>query len=92
MIENIKHKGLKILYQNGDRSKLRVDIAAKAERFLSLMNEANDVKELDLPGYGLHQLTGDLRGYWSASVSRNHRIIFRFQNTKAFDVDLVDYH
>lgn len=81
-----------MLYKHGDRSKLRADIAAKAERFLSFLDEAQDVKELDLPGYGLHALTGNMRGVWSVTVSRNHRIIFRFADGTAFDVDLVDYH
>lgn len=92
MIESIKHKGLKRLYEKGDKSKLRADIAAKAERFLTFLDEAQDVKELDLPGYGLHRLMGNMRGFWSVAVSRNHRIIFRFVNGAALDVDLVDYH
>lgn len=30
---------------------------------------------MDLPGYGLHALTVDLKGFWSVSVSRNWRIV-----------------
>ncbi|MEK6804174.1 MAG: type II toxin-antitoxin system RelE/ParE family toxin [Nitrospirota bacterium] len=92
MIENFKHKGLKLLYDKGDRSKLRSDIAQKAERFLTFLDAAHEVSELRLPGYGLHPLTGNLRGFWSVAVSRNHRIIFRFEDGSALDVDLVDYH
>ena len=92
VIQNIKHKGLRLLYEKGDTSKLRSDIADKAERFLSFLDEAQDVKELDIPGYGLHALTGNLRGFWSVTVSRNHRIVFRFADKTAYDVDLVDYH
>ncbi len=87
MIENFKHKGLKLLYEKGDKSKLRADIAQKAERFLTFLDEAHEVSELDLPGYGLHPLTGNLRGFWSVFVSRNYRIIFRFEEGSAFDVD-----
>ncbi|MCP5004718.1 MAG: plasmid maintenance system killer protein [Planctomycetes bacterium] len=92
MIENIKHRGLKRLYQSGDKSKLRSDIANKAERFLSNLDEAMTLKEVDLPGYGLHALTGDKLGFYSVTMSRNHRIIFRFKDGTAYDVDLVDYH
>ncbi len=92
MIENIRHRGLKRLYQSGDKSKVRSDIANKAERFLSNLDEATTLKEVDLPGYGLHALTGDKQGFYSVTMSRNHRIIFRFKDGTAYDVDLVDYH
>jgi proteic killer suppression protein len=47
---------------------------------------------MDLPGYRLHLLKGELAGFWSVSVSGNWRIIFRFENGAAYDVDLIDYH
>ncbi|MYE25380.1 MAG: hypothetical protein F4Y01_15810 [Gammaproteobacteria bacterium] len=37
-------------------------------------------------------LRGDLAGYWSVAISRNYRIVFRFTDGDATDVDLVDYH
>ena len=92
MIENIRHRGLKRLYQLGDKSRLRPDIAGKAERFLSMLDEATTLQDIDLPRYGLHALTGDKRGFYSVTMSRNHRIIFRFEDSTAYDVDLVDYH
>lgn len=92
MIESFKHRGLKRLYQTGDRSRLRTDIASKAERFLSVLNEAVSLDDIDLPGYGLHALRGDRRGFYSVTVSRNHRIIFRFEDETAYDIDLIDYH
>ncbi len=45
-----------------------------------------------LPAFGLHPLKGGLKGFWAVSVSGNWRIIFRFGNGNAYDVDLVDYH
>ncbi len=47
---------------------------------------------MGLPGYRLHPLKGRLAGYWSVTVSGNWRIVFRFEDSHAFDVDLVDYH
>ena len=49
-------------------------------------------ESLDLPGYRLHPLRGDLKGFWSVEVSGNWRIIFRFENENVYDVDLIDYH
>ena len=92
MIESFKHKGLRKLYEKGDRSGLRTDIAQKAELYLSILDIAERVEELDIIGFGFHKLTGNMRGFYSVSVPRNHRIIFRFEDGSAFDVDLVDYH
>ncbi len=92
MIATIRHKGLKLLFHDGDRSKIRPDIAGKAEYFLSLLSEAEMIEDVDVLGFSLHPLKGDLKGFWGVSVSRNHRIIFRFENGKAYDVDLTDYH
>ena len=92
MIVSIRHKGLKLLCQKGDRSKIRPDIADKAERFLTLLDQAEHPEDVDLSGFGLHALRGDMKGFWSVSVSRNHRIIFRFEGGHVRDVDLVDYH
>lgn len=46
--------------------------------------------DLNLPGYRLHPLKGDRRGFWSLSISANWRILFRFEEGDAYDVDLVD--
>jgi len=47
---------------------------------------------MNLPTFRLHPLTGDLKGFWSVTVRANWRIIFRFKDGNAFDVDLIDYH
>jgi len=44
------------------------------------------------PGWRLYPLTGELRGFWSLTVTGNWRLIFRFEDGEARDVDLVDYH
>ena len=40
----------------------------------------------------LHPLKGKWTGQWSVRVSGNWRIVFRFDNGQAVDVDLIDYH
>jgi proteic killer suppression protein len=92
MIVTLRHKGLKLLYEKNDRSRLRPDIAAKAERFFTALDQAKEPADVDMPGFGLHSLKGDRKGLWSVSVSRNHRIVFRFDNGDVHDVDLIDYH
>ncbi|NMQ21469.1 peptidase [Candidatus Competibacter phosphatis] len=92
MIENFKDRRLKRLYERGDRSKIRADLVDKVERVLARLDQALVIDDMDLPGYRLHELKGDLKGFWSVSISGNWRIIFRFENGKAYDVEMIDYH
>src|SRR5262249_16433171 len=64
------------------------DLLEKVERILTVLDAANAPGALDLPGYRLHQLRGDLRGYWSVTVRANWRIIFRFSNGQAQESNL----
>ena len=47
---------------------------------------------MNLPGFGLHPLKGDLAAYWAVRVSGKRRIVFRFDGGDVRDVDLTDYH
>ena len=92
MITSFKHRGLKRLYERGDRSGIRPDLLDMVEDILARLDEADSPQALNLPGYRLHPLKGDLKGFWSVTVRANWRIIFRFQDADAFDVELIDYH
>ena len=67
-------------------------LVAKTERILARLDKAAMPKDMDLPGFGLHPLKGELAGCWTVKVSGNWRIIFRFQGRNVKDVDLIDYH
>ncbi len=92
MIASFKHRGLKRLYERGDRSKVPAEYADKLENILFMLDSALVVDALDLPGFRLHPLKGDLKGFWSITVRANWRVIFRFEEGQAHDVDFVDYH
>jgi proteic killer suppression protein len=92
VIRSFKHRGLKRLYEQGDRSGIRSDLLATVERILTVLDSAGAPHALDLPRYHLHPLKGDLKGWWSVTVRANWRIVFRFERTDAFDVQLIDYH
>lgn len=80
------------MYERGDPSRVGANLASRVALALADLDDARKPSDLNLPGYRLHPLKGDLGGYWSISVSGNWRIIFRFADGDAFDVDLVDYH
>ena len=92
MIRRFRHRGLRRLYENGDRRKVNPEHADKIARMLARLDAATQPQQLDVPGFRLHALRGDLAGYWSITVRANWRIIFRFEQGDATDVDLVDYH
>lgn len=80
------------VYEDDDRRKVPASQADKIARILARLNEAMTVQDMGLPGYRLHPLKGKLAGFWSVTVSGNWRIVFRFDNGSAYDVDLIDYH
>jgi proteic killer suppression protein len=92
MIEGFRHKGLRLLFETGERRLLNPQHVEKIENILSVVHAAEDIKGINVPGYRLHALSGDLKGFWSVTVRANWRIVFRFERGKAFDLDLVDYH
>ena len=92
MIASFKHRGLRRLYQDDDHRGLSPAHVEKVKRVLARLDEATDIRNMALPGFGLHPLKGKFKGLWAVSVSGNWRIVFRFENGNACDVDLVDYH
>ena len=92
MIRTFRHRGLKRLYERGDRSQLSGEYINRIEDILARLDIAVVSSELDLPGYALHPLKGKLKGFWALKVSGNWRIIFRFKDGDAYDVNLIDYH
>ena len=92
MIQGFRHRGLKLLFERDDPRKVQADYADKIARILARLEEASEADDMDLPGFRLHRLKGDLTGFRSVKVSGNWRVIFRFEGRHASDVDLIDYH
>ena len=68
MIASFSDKALKRLYERGDRSGIRPDMVAKVERILQRLDEITAADQMALPGYRLHALSGDLKGFWSVTA------------------------
>ena len=92
MIQSFRHKGLKRLFENSETKGIRSDHVEKIENILAVLNRARKSEDMNLPGFRLHPLKGDLKGFWSVTVRANWRVIFRFEEGHACDVDLIDYH
>lgn len=92
MIVSFRHRGLRRLYEDDDHRGLSPEHVEKIKRILARLDEAADVQNMALPGFGLHPLKGKLKGFWAVKLTGNWRIVFRFEKGNAYDVDLIDYH
>jgi toxin HigB-1 len=92
MIKTIKHKGLKLFYNSYDESKLPPDMVEKISDILSRLDIADTILDMDRPSFRLHPLKGNMNGFHSVTVRANWRIVFRFEDGNAYDVELIDYH
>lgn len=92
MIESFAHKGLKRLYEKDDARGLNPEHVDKITFILTTLDAAETVEAMNVPSFRLHRLTGVLKGFWSVTVRANWRIIFRFADGAASEVNLVDYH
>jgi len=92
MIRSIRHRGLRRLYEDDDPRGVISQHAEKLRDILARLDAAAAVADLDLPGFRLHPLKGELKGFWAVTVRANRRVVFRFAEGDAFDVDYIDYH
>jgi proteic killer suppression protein len=92
MIRSIRHKGLKRLYEDDDTRGVMAEHAEKLRDILARLDAAAMPEDLDLPGFRLHPLKGELKGYWAVTVRANWRVVFRLAEGKVLDVDYTDYH
>ncbi len=92
MIGNIRHKGLAALYYDDEAKGVQQSLVKRLRYVLALLATAYTAEDMNVPGLKFHQLRGDMTGFYAVSVSGNWRVIFRFEDDQATDVDLIDYH
>ena len=92
MILRIRHKGLRRLFAAGEIRGIMPAHAQRLRLILARLHAAAEPKDMNLPGLRLHQLKGELDGYYAVDVSGNWRIVFRFEGADVTDVDYLDYH
>ena len=96
MICNFKDKRSQDIF-DGLNSKTTRSFPAElhiiARRRLDYINSAGKLDDLKVPpGNRLHSLKGDLKGFWSISINDQWRIVFRWEDGNALDVEITDYH
>jgi proteic killer suppression protein len=90
-----RHKGLRQLYHKNSAKGVSSNAADKLRYLLFAIETAENLDQIRrFPGWKLHPLKSDLKGYWSLTVTGNWRLIFRYdeETNSADDIDLLDYH
>jgi proteic killer suppression protein len=92
VIKTFRQAGLEKFFKEGSKRGVNPDHAAKLSVQLTTLNAARDHADMNLPGWNLHPLKGELAGHWSIKVNGNWRMTFRFEDEDAILVDYQDYH
>jgi proteic killer suppression protein len=91
VIRSFRHKGLRDLFLKGTGARVRPDLRERALRRLDVLDHAERLSDLDVPGFDFHPLQGKPRRY-SLHVNGPWCITFAWEDGDALRVDLVQYH
>jgi toxin HigB-1 len=92
MIRSFRHKGLRRFYESDDHRGVNSQHREKLRDILARLDVAASSTDMDFPGFRLHPLAGDREGLFGVTVRANWRVVFRFEDGDAFDIDYLDYH
>lgn len=92
MIQSFRHKGLRRLFETGNASGVQAAHTKRLRMQLAALDTANTVDDMDIPGFRLHPLKGEMLGRWAITVSGNWRVTFEFRDGNAHVLDYEDYH
>lgn len=92
MIATFRHKGLRKYFELGSLAGIQPAHAKRLKMQLAALDTAQNIEDMDIPGFRLHALKGSERGRWSIWVNGNWRVTFEFVNGNAFVLDYEDYH
>jgi toxin HigB-1 len=93
VIKTFKDDSTQKIYQRQPSRKLPSDIQQVALRKLRMLNNAISINDLRVPPANrLEKLSGDRAGQWSIRINDHSRFCFEWQESGAYNVEIVDYH
>ncbi|NMF98196.1 type II toxin-antitoxin system RelE/ParE family toxin [Aromatoleum toluolicum] len=92
MIRTFAHKGLQAFFESGSEAGIQPHHAPRLQRLLVRLDLSRAPEDMNVPGWRLHPLAGDLAGHYAVTVNGNWRLTFRFEGEDAVLVDYQDYH
>ena len=79
-------------FETGSKAGIQPHHAARLKRQLVRLDLAKAAVDMNVPGWKLHALAGNLAGRYAVSVSGNWRLTFGFDGEDAVLADYQDYH
>jgi len=92
MIKSFQHKGLQVFFEKGSKAGIQPHHAPRLSRQLARLDVAKGQEDMNLPGWKLHGLVGNMAGFYSVTVNGIWRVTFTFDDGDAVLVDYQDYH
>ena len=92
MIRSFRSRALRRFAERGEDRRIHAQHRERVRDILARLNASASPDDMDLPGLRLHRLRGTYAGFWAVTVRANWRVIFRFEDGHAVDVDYLDYH
>ena len=92
MIKSFRHKGLRSLFESGKAAGVQASHVKRLRMQLAALDTAQVIEDMDIPGFRLHSLKGEMLGRWSITVNGNWRLTFEFEDGNTHILDDEDYH
>lgn len=92
MIKSFQHKGLQLFFEKGSKAGIQPHHAPRLSRQLARLDVAIGKEDMNVPGWKLHGLVGNMAGHYSVTVNGNWRMTFTFDDGDVVLVDYQDYH
>jgi proteic killer suppression protein len=92
VIRSFRHAGLEKFFTTGSKAGIQPAHARRLRQQLLALDDADQPSRMNIPGWHLHPLRGELEDHWSVRVNGNWRMTFRFEGENAILVDYRDYH
>jgi proteic killer suppression protein len=92
VIDSFRSKALRNLWEKNLPTRVNPNARQRIARILSILESAETLRDLNVPGFRFHALTGFTPRRYSMRVTGNWRITFAWENGVASAVDLEDYH
>jgi proteic killer suppression protein len=93
MIKSFKCKYTQALFDGEFQKKFSQAINNVGKRKLDMLEASCELEDLKVPPSNyLELLKGDLKGFYSIRINEQYRLVFKFENSNAYDVYITDYH
>ena len=93
MIKSFRDKETERLYVTGKSRKFPEAVCTIGVRKLDYLNAAKKLEDLKAPpGNRLEALKGDYKGKHSIRINDQYRVVFRFVDSDAYEIEITDYH